>query len=366
MAMEGVLTSVYAGRDLFRPTFFELFAKEQLMDALRPAIGFVVDVLGERAPRRLRGLLARWDALYALGLMVLEARCLRAHGATLSESFYGLRREAREPQGRALTPLELVELERRKRDAPKLTPRQQLTSLVLVVLAPALAARCEDRLRAIEGLPPSAVSVSDRCLALVYPWIHGLVRAVHLIYKVLYLLEQSDVWSPGLHALGLRLVRHFPPPPVAADAAADDASRRGWLRRALDATSSAGSVSVWGLIYGLQFAQWWFNREHLLQPYRTRKVPPAPPPRPPYGDSRTQPLMLGARDASQPRRRLVLLPEDRSACPLCHRTRRNPAASSGGYVFCYPCLVQHVKQFRHCPVSGLPMGDDQIRRVIED
>ena len=66
-AYEGFLTSVYAGTDLLRPSFFELIAQEQLNEAIRPAIRF---------------LLGRWsDVSYGLLLLLLEVYHLSAWGS---------------------------------------------------------------------------------------------------------------------------------------------------------------------------------------------------------------------------------------------------------------------------------------------
>eukprot|EP00931_Biecheleriopsis_adriatica_P090277 TRINITY_DN64292_c0_g1_i1.p1 TRINITY_DN64292_c0_g1~~TRINITY_DN64292_c0_g1_i1.p1 ORF type:complete len:120 (+),score=10.18 TRINITY_DN64292_c0_g1_i1:377-736(+) len=115
----------------------------------------------------------------------------------------------------------------------------------------------------------------------------------------------------------------------------------------------------------MQFLQWWYQREHLLQPYRQRKAPPPPPHRQPYQEAlphsaaSSRPAEPGRQDTSS----LVLLPEDRTVCPLCHRPRRNPAMSCSGYAFCYTCLLPHVQRFGHCPVTGLPMSVEQVRRI---
>merc|ERR1712061_95057 len=124
-----------------------------------------------------------------------------------------------------------------------------------------------------------------------------------------------------------------------------------------------------GAIYLMQFAQWWYQREHLLQPYQPRRVPPPPPPRPPYQDIILPPKPeadTNLDDGGDGGPRLVLLPLSRTICALCHRTRRNPAMSCSGYVFCYPCLVRHVQRFGHCPVTGLPMNTEQVHRIRED
>ena len=72
-AHEGFLTSVYAGSDIFRPTFFELVAQEQLTEVFRPALRFLVDVWRDRAPSSRR---IDWESLYTLFLLLLEALLL--------------------------------------------------------------------------------------------------------------------------------------------------------------------------------------------------------------------------------------------------------------------------------------------------
>eukprot|EP00927_Polykrikos_kofoidii_P077756 TRINITY_DN74671_c0_g1_i1.p1 TRINITY_DN74671_c0_g1~~TRINITY_DN74671_c0_g1_i1.p1 ORF type:complete len:380 (+),score=44.61 TRINITY_DN74671_c0_g1_i1:84-1223(+) len=379
MAFEGFLTSVYAGDDVSRPTFFELVAQEQIVDALRPAVRFVVGVLADsvRSPIPLR-ILGHWDTLYNIGIIVFEWRCLRANGAGLGEHFYGLKREERPPIG-TQTPLEAVERLRRRQKASQLTVRQCIASLLLSVLLPEVLRLCEIRFREATDKPVSARSLEERCWVVLYPWVHAANSGISVAYKLLYLLGRTEVWSPLLHVAGLRLVRHFPEQP-----AMNPSQPTGWLQRLATTASTAAGASLWTAIYGMQFGQWWFAREHLLQPHQSRKVPPPPPPRLPYHVAALKPFPSASgallaesdgalsvtkrtatddRDGGAP---LVLLPEDRTVCALCHRIRRNPAMSSGGYVFCYPCLVPHVEKYQRCPVTGLSMTPALVRRVIDD
>lgn len=122
-----------------------------------------------------------------------------------------------------------------------------------------------------------------------------------------------------------------------------------------DVAKLSGQASLWGTVYVLQFLQWWYQREHLLQPGRPKAAPPPPPRRFPYPDSTTS---TGQR--------LVVLPEDATICPLCHRQRQNPAMSCGGYAFCYTCLVPHVREFGHCPITGQRMRLEEIRRIRDE
>ncbi|CAE8585243.1 unnamed protein product [Polarella glacialis] len=359
---EGFLTSIYAGGDIFRPTFFELIAQEQLMDALRPAVRFVVSVLAERAPPWALPLFSRWETVYSAFLLLLEGHHLRVHGATFAEHFFGLRRQEI-ASGRRLSPLEVVEAARRRLSAPALSRRQQAASLAVAVLLPWFRSRCEERFREAEGMAVAARGRRELAWLRVYPWVHAANVSAAFGYRLLYLLEQTDAWSPWLHVLGFRLVRHFPEPPSV------DSGTKGRVQRLWEAASSAGGASLWSAVYMMQFLQWWYQREHLLQPFRQRKVPPPPPARPPYQDCALPLAPASSADSMALDRgsgaRLVLLPQDRTICALCHRVRRNPASSCSGYVFCYPCLVPHIQRFGNCPISGLPMSVEQAQPSLK-
>lgn len=72
-AYEGFLTSIYAGKDLFRPTFFELIAQEQLNEIFQPALRFLVDIFRERiVSPTLLTLLDSWEVFYTAFRMILE------------------------------------------------------------------------------------------------------------------------------------------------------------------------------------------------------------------------------------------------------------------------------------------------------
>jgi len=321
------------------------------MEALRPAFRFLVGVWAERAPARLLPLLGHWQAVYSAGLFLLEGYHLRYHGATFAEHFFGLQRKVAQPL-RRFSALEVVEMERQRLAAPALTKRLQMASLAVAVLLPWLRSKCEEHFRALEASFTPARTVADISWLRVYPCVHAVNVLASFGYRLLYLLERTDVWSPWLHLLGLRLVRHFPEPPLSENLSKDRMARMREL------VGSLGSASLWGAVYLMQFLQWWYQREHLLQPFRPCKAPPPPPLRPLYQDGAAT---LSGAPGNGPRR--VLLPEDRRICPLCHRLRRNPAMSCSGYAFCYTCLVPHVQRFGCCPVTGLSMTAEQVRRV---
>lgn len=351
MASEGFLTSVYTSGDVTRPTFFELVAQEQLLGLLRPAIRHVVHFVASQASPRWLPLLHRWEVISVALFAALEGYHLRVHSASCAEHFFGLRRQVATAT-RRLTPLEAVEAERRRLESPGLSLRHQVLSLLAVLLIPWVRWHLEDRLKEEDVQQQRAAGArgSSRLLLLYSP-VHTAAHLTAVVYKVLYLVGQVDTWSPLLHLFGLRLVRHFGLPQEEAPTLSPSQKLWKWA-------GTAGSFTLWGALYSLQFLQWWYQREHLLQPFKPRKVPPPPPLRSPY----EEPAGAWVQPRSG-RRQLVLLPQDPSVCPLCHRPRRNPATSNGGYVFCYTCLVLHLQNFGHCPVTGVPMNVEEVRRI---
>lgn len=329
------------------------------MEAVRPALKHMVSVFADQTSSvRALWCAARFETGYNIFLLLLEWWHLRSHGASFAEHFFGVRRQEIAPK-RKLTPLEAVELQRRRIKAPNLTIRQQIASLLVLIALPCLRRHCEEKFRQWERTSDNARSKFQRLWVALYPWAHAAGASAGLSYRVAYLLEQTDNWSPWLHILGLRLVRQFPEPP-----ALDDANKTR-AQRMWDVASMLGSGSLWAALYLMQFAQWWYQRESLLQPYQPRKVPPAPPQCLPYQERIPGPPANASKSFQNEKLDLVLLPQDRRICPLCHRIRRNPALSNSGYAFCFTCLVPHVERYGYCPITGQATSVSQIRRIRE-
>ena len=54
------------------------------------------------------------------------------------------------------------------------------------------------------------------------------------------------------------------------------------------------------------------------------------------------------------------------SCPICKEPRINPTASTSGYVFCYKCLVSHIRQKgNYCPMTGMSCWENKVVRLFE-
>jgi hypothetical protein len=51
-------------------------------------------------------------------------------------------------------------------------------------------------------------------------------------------------------------------------------------------------------------------------------------------------------------------------CAICREPWIDPCASTGGYIFCYSCLVDYTQRYNRCPVSGSYCSSSDIIRVF--
>jgi len=114
-----------------------------------------------------------------------------------------------------------------------------------------------------------------------------------------------------------------------------------------DALKLSLDASKWVLPMGIflfQFLQWWQHEPRLESGSKSILPPPEAP-------------RLAGR---------LTLPQDKSHCAICRKSRTNPAAATSGVLYCYPCLKQEVEEHGCCPVTGMPMQVEQIRRIYDD
>eukprot|EP01104_Vermistella_antarctica_P009984 TRINITY_DN2632_c0_g1_i2.p1 TRINITY_DN2632_c0_g1~~TRINITY_DN2632_c0_g1_i2.p1 ORF type:complete len:433 (-),score=60.75 TRINITY_DN2632_c0_g1_i2:83-1381(-) len=201
--------------------------------------------------------------------------------------------------------------------------------------------------------------VLARLFRAVYPSVHLAYQGQALLFALFYTHDAADSFNIFFRWFGLR-VRRLAPDDMArqqqetalrhlADlrrhrgAGLWRALRRGGVRSAhflLDYSQFLLPLSV----FFFKFIEWWYSNENSLAPDVDTPIPP--PPKPPRVATGGLPL-----------------PKDKSLCPLCREPRTNPALSSSGFVFCYPCIFKYVETYRTCPVTHLPCLPDQVRKV---
>mmetsp|Transcript_24592 Transcript_24592/g.52238 ORF Transcript_24592/g.52238 Transcript_24592/m.52238 type:complete len:655 (+) Transcript_24592:180-2144(+) len=97
-------------------------------------------------------------------------------------------------------------------------------------------------------------------------------------------------------------------------------------------------------------------------------LPIPPPPLPPSTSSNNiRNISSGSNNNRNNRTRDNKTIElDKWSCPICHEPRINPTASTSGYVFCYKCLITHLRnEGEYCPVTGMPCEESRVVRLFE-
>ncbi|KAI0310671.1 Pex12 amino terminal region-domain-containing protein [Amylostereum chailletii] len=363
-----------SGGDPLKPSLFELVAQEQLRDLLQPALKYVLSVFAQRYPRYLIRIVNRHEEFYALIMLFVERHYLRAHNASFSENFYGLKRRRRP----------LFETERARAAVGGVPPEERLRtreiwrSLVFLVGIPYLRAKAQDYYEDLGGGIDSDILEDGggrhiralteetfkgrlrRAYKALYPWINMSYEAWLLAHNVAYLFDKTPFYRPWLSWIGVDLRRlGIDDYRLAAMAAqkvnAPEAKKTAlqYLRSILFRSPSTFLNSLRLLlptaIFFIKFLEWWYSPSSPARALSTSPQGPAIPP----------PRMLPPHPRGIPVKGLQY-----GMCPLCRKPLANATALPSGYVFCYRCAYDQVEKDGHCPVTLLPARTWQLRKVL--
>jgi peroxin-12 len=257
------MSFVSLGGDGLRPTFFEMVAAERLMPSLKSAVIYSLSVYAQRRPG-LQRLLDREDELFFLLSVLLDRQALAASGGSFAEGLYALRRApvAADSSGvggssrplstsqRQMSLILLVSPEdvhvvldsRGILVQPAATLRSSPVAhsmplplgcccRLVQTLVPFLRSRLDSLYHQLHSQQhqqqqhqqhpqqqqrnqqqPEAWrhrwrAVARAAFLRLYPWVFAEHEGARFAYQLLYLLGRTPYYSPGLHLLGLQVVR---------------------------------------------------------------------------------------------------------------------------------------------------------------
>ncbi|XP_001356739.1 peroxisome assembly protein 12 [Drosophila pseudoobscura] len=200
-----------------------------------------------------------------------------------------------------------------------LTRPQQFTSATLLTFLPYIERKLRSRSAQHED---------------TYAWESYLINLFHAynaskaVHTFAYLIKQASSHSPLFRAM--RLTLRYPSEPPQEDK---------WTYIFLK------MLEV--LAFFLQFIQWWYSND------QRRKV----------GGTLQNPEAMQKRDL--PEEVKQTLPQI-GKCPICLLPLQTPTACSvSGYVFCWKCIISHMKEHGTCPVTSYPISLDDLVRIYE-
>ena len=402
--------SLYATNveDIYRPSFFELIAADRLIPSLQPVIRHCLHLLSRHLPFSLT---AYHPECFHLLLLLLQRHYLRRYDSTFAENFYGLRRvRVQLPStfnyhpdspviGHIYGPQSSINPALASSpSSPPPTPALSALSaldrrrvLLFTVLVPYVRSRLDalytqlhdgvgaDGFPTLQSIDEATyraqfplVSRLQRLFVAAYPALHAAVEALVFLYQLRYLFELSLFFAPSLQWTGQTVRRMSAEDltkgtaaldPTAASSSSLDriwaggaptsllARLRGLLSSLSTSLSSSAKYLLLASLLAFRFVDWYQAPVAALAGLTasTAQLAQLPIPPPP---------------AEPPRARTgIAVPRDEKVCPLCLRERSNAAASSSGFVFCYPCLFAHVTEYGHCPITQQPCALEQIRKI---
>ena len=295
-------------------------------------------------------------------MFFIQRHFIRTHNASLAEYLYGVKRvDVKQLSSIASSPKRSV-----------VSDISINVALFCLVGIPYIARKLDEyfaveaiAVRTLDSSSSEPTSVERRRRVTVlkaYLALKSSVVSLRVLFKLLYSLGKTEYFTPRL-AYARTTLRRITADDVRrhrervalsdaweknGDGSLLSSSRVSWVFQKLVGALQTGFVFSAVLF---KFVEWWHSpanagaRERAMRQMRTSASTPPPPPSCPSG---VRPLQGRGQNGR---------------CELCGRTRRNPAASSSGAVFCYACIFGYVREHGTCPATGMPCKTNQIRRL---
>lgn len=309
-----------------KPSVFEIIAQNSLNSVLHPALQRVTLFLGSINPRKFNWIAANYDEVFFIFNGILQHYYLNTRGASFSEYFYGLQR----------APL----------DSKKLSDNQKKLSLAFLIILPYIKQKLEARINVYriqneEGfISKNFTGVFKRTILFLHSTFGCVWGAWTILQYIRYMSDQTPHQTPTLHLLHLKLIYSVEQQDNTGFWSALVRRQLSWteLKKGLAQNTIQSALEVSAFL--IQFIQAW-NAERTN--YSFDGLPNAPPP-----------------------------PKDNNfvkyngKCPLCLQNWKIPTVLMvSGYVFCFPCIVRHLRENPRCPVTNLPAKSLDIVRLYD-
>lgn len=332
-------------------------------------------------------MMSAFDSLYNFVFNVVEAMCLYSHGsASLMEGIYGYRRMRLNPEEgsnenndneksnhylsitanqkalsmlyfivmpRILSILKIIRdftqyLEQRDERIDEENSREDFSnSSVIVRLLKKL-------LRGVQTLQRKIFKYGVKAVSTILPHLLAFESMASTLFYILYLLKLTPYHHPLFAVLNMELVkdRHqMSTTSAALSTMPAPASSSQPIATSVQSNRSWHLTAVLGIMFTLRAVDWMVNSDHTSEHINNRLGLVGKPPPPPKA-------LKVARGG-------VIPLQDRRLCSLCGKIRTNPCAASSGYVFCYLCILNHVRDHGVCPVTHLPCLEKDLVRLFE-
>lgn len=373
------------------PTVFEIISANQLEALLSPSLRYILVHYAQRYPGYLLRIANRFDEIN-LGLRTLiEWYFMKYWRGSFTENFYGLKRVSQTPLSQPK--YNLVKLSQLApsliEEGRKLSKLQMWISIFEITgtsyILEKLGYQYEllyskyatNQLEITGEMDGSEIRKvwMQRKFVEVYPYLQGSWRAANLLTTLLYL--GGDFKSPTLLTALFKInlsrlnqsdyARNEPKlatkknkpnritPPTNTELALN------YVRRNLvKPTSTAVKVGLGTFfplaIFSLKFLEWWNNSDfaHQLAKSQNNALEGSIPP----------PSIIASLSKVEAHTKSIY--KLGPLCPLCHEEIQNPAIIETGYVFCYTCIYNYLRESHKHQRPKTQLSDTESESDSED
>lgn len=252
-----------------------------------------------------------------------------------------------------------------------------------------------------------SIDSSKQTFVQLYPYFHMVHEGSIFLYQFAYLMGYSPYWNFSMHSLGVMLRRMTvadvqqqqqqkqqqqlqrqqkggaqPSPkstqtPLPTQDNVISSTKNAPLQTKLTVSHLLRGAALFSISYTL-LSGWYSHFQRELRLRRRRWIAGEGE----EDESASQRREGGTNESRDSRGRLqlpippppmppTLLDENdqninKWSCPICKEPRINPTASTSGYVFCYKCLVSHIRQKgNYCPMTGMSCWENKVVRLFE-
>lgn len=311
-----------------QPSIFDVVAQKSLDVTIQPALQKIAQLLNNFNPKNFSWLLEYYDESFLVLNGFLQYYYLKNHEASFSEYFYGLKREHIRQNGR-------------------FSHNKKQISWIFLVILPYIKRKLEDKVMQYR-LEEAEVGLWNRDfnskMKKIFLTIHSTFEITWgswiLANYLRYMSGEANSQLPSLQLINLKLVYSMEQDNAQAFWTALFRGKLSCSQLSTGLLQNAVRSVLEISAFFVQFLQAW-NTEQAN--YNVTALPTTPVP---HVDPQSE--------------------KYKDKCPLCLQMWKIPTVLPvSGYVFCFSCIIRHLREHRKCPITNLPAQPLDIIRLYD-
>ncbi|KAL4511987.1 hypothetical protein ABPG72_012832 [Tetrahymena utriculariae] len=302
--------------------YFEHLSVEKFEEYFRGAYHYVVNIVFDRVLRLVK-LRYFKDEILLISESLLQSYYLFVHDSTYAEFFFDLKRFTL--------------------DGESPSKKSKILAILIQTLVPYIKAKLDRIFNDIKAKLANhdILSKKQEIFRQAYPTLVTVFRAINITLNAKYLLNpQSKFYNLDYFLVKNNLSRKPPQNQQQSNSQSALGNFTDFMRRYM----------IFMLYLGLQGFDWYFRSSQQRGQQNAKNFS--------YNESIPPPIQLSAQQQRTSQ-------QSQNFCILCKGKLRNPSVlNSSGYVFCYSCITEFVKNNKKCPVTNIKSDQNMVVKLF--